>query len=243
MQQPEVSLQTSSVESISAKKSITNVYDIINSLDNQKQELVKSIGLGGLLYFPCIKQLNRKFSIWLMSRVDALKKQMSVHEGISISLHKDDVNKVFGVPCSGLKVTGSVLPNQKTIELISTEYLSVQLSSARRVKTVQQIIEKKYDSEMSQQEKVAFKTAFVIYIMSTLLAPGAKFDYVSVEFWNALADPDRIGCYDWSEYILDKLLDSCMKVRADLNAGRKSPGLTGCAFFLQVNIKLNISLP
>lgn len=42
---------------------------------------------------------------------------------------------------------------------------------------------------MTKEEEGAFKVAFMVFVMSCLLAPCAKYDYVSAEYWDALADP------------------------------------------------------
>lgn len=50
---------------------------------------------------------------------------------------------------------------------------------------------------MSKAEADAFTVAFIIYIVSTLLILGSKHDYVSFDYWNALADPTSIKLFDW----------------------------------------------
>jgi len=44
--------------------------------------------------------------------------------------------------------------------------------------------------------------------MSTLFVPGAKHDYVHVDYWGALSEPSRIHQFDWADYVLQRLLGS-----------------------------------
>lgn len=47
-------------------------------------------------------------------------------------------------------------------------------------------------------------------------------------------DPDPIGMYDWSDYVLCRLIDGVSKVKADLWGNGKVVKITGCTLFLQV---------
>jgi len=87
---------------------------------------------------------------------------------------------------------------------------------------------------MSQKDADAFRVAFVIYIMSTLLCPGSKHDYVSVDYWNALTEPSVIKDYDWSEYVLKRLMQAVVKVKTELASSNKVTNINGCSIFLQV---------
>lgn len=87
---------------------------------------------------------------------------------------------------------------------------------------------------MSKQEEDAFRVAFVVFVVSTLLSPSAKHDYASVDYWNALEDPSSISKYDWSEYVMTRLLDAVTKLKQNVSSSKKFPIITGCSLFLQV---------
>jgi hypothetical protein len=58
-------------------------------------------------------------------------------------------------------------------------------------------VDTRYPKGMSAEHEVAFKLAFVVFVMSTLFVPGAKHDYVHVDYWGALSDPNCIHQFDW----------------------------------------------
>ena len=91
---------------------------------------------------------------------------------------------------------------------------------------------------MTEVEQAAFKVAFVIYIMSTLLSPGSKYDYVSVDYWSALVDPCSIGKFDWSEYVIRKLFQAVVKLKTELQVSNRVSNITGCSIFLQACLML-----
>ena len=94
---------------------------------------------------------------------------------------------------------------------------------------------------MSQKDADAFRVAFVIYIVSTLLCPGSKHGYVSVDYWNALTKPSVIKDYDWSEYVLKRLMQAVVKVKTELASSNKVTNINGCSIFLQVCTKIKVA--
>lgn len=79
------------------------VYDVVSKFGDQKKEIVKSLGFEGMLHFPPIKTLNRKLSAWLLSKVDLASQSLVFGPHKSIRFGKEDVRKVFGIPCGGKK--------------------------------------------------------------------------------------------------------------------------------------------
>ncbi|CAO2192116.1 unnamed protein product, partial [Urochloa humidicola] len=54
------------VNGVYARCSFSHLHDVIQRLSDRKRELVKETGFGGLLHFPAIRQLDRRFVVWLM---------------------------------------------------------------------------------------------------------------------------------------------------------------------------------
>jgi len=71
------------------------------------------------------------------------------------------------------------MPRKDIIATVMGLYLSTETRENWSIKASQEVLERKYGNEMTQSDQDAFKVAFVIYIMSTLLSPGSKYDCVS----------------------------------------------------------------
>ncbi|CAO2161046.1 unnamed protein product [Urochloa humidicola] len=165
-----------------------------------------------------------------MSRVDPSSQSLVINDSRKIPFNKDDVAHVFGIPSHGLSVNGHAATLKKVVSTIKAKYLGIEAKdSTSSIKVAQEIIERDYGRSMSPTEENAFKVAFVVYVMSTLLSPGA-----SKEYWDALADPSVIHTYDWSEYVIQRLMDAVLKLKSDLNSNKKVNTITGCTLFLQV---------
>ncbi|KAL6873537.1 hypothetical protein ACP4OV_013619 [Aristida adscensionis] len=85
-----------------------------------------------------------------------------------------------------------------------------------------------------EEDEERFAVAFVVFVMSCVLAPGAMFDYASVDYWSALADAKMIGQYDWAGYVLEKMMEGVLRLKADLVKRTRVPNLVGCSLFLQI---------
>ncbi|CAO2200708.1 unnamed protein product [Urochloa humidicola] len=79
------------VHGVTAKCSFSQMHDVIQRLDVRKKQLVMETGFYGLLYFPPIRQMDRRFVVWLMCRVDALAQTLIVSEEVKIRFCKEDI--------------------------------------------------------------------------------------------------------------------------------------------------------
>ena len=218
----------------SSRSSIKQLFDVLSSLDENKKQLVRSIGFGGLLMFPALRQINRRFAVWLMSKVDPLSQTLVIDSEKKLPFNKEDVERVFGIPSSGNSVFALGAPSKKVINKVADMYLPGRAKDKRSVKAAQDVVERLYLEGMSASDENAFRVAFVVHIMSTLLSPGSKHDYVSFDYWNALADPSEINSFDWSKYVIKRLYQAVVKVKAEVSSSNKVTNINGCSVFLQV---------
>jgi hypothetical protein len=70
---------------------IKAVYDVISKFCDKKKALVSETGFCGLLHFPPIGPMPRKFVVWLMSRVDPRTRTLVVDGSRSMKFDKEDV--------------------------------------------------------------------------------------------------------------------------------------------------------
>lgn len=127
---------------------------------------------------------------------------------------------------------------EKQKRVFLQQFLGTEFKDQRSVKLVQQVIERDYVSPMTKSEADTFRFAFVVFVVSNLLSPSARYDYASIDYWNAIQDPDAIINYDWSEYVIVRLLEAVTKLKQDVSSNIKFPNITGCSIFLQVlNLK------
>lgn len=222
--------------SLASRCCVRLIHEVVCKFDNTKRELVQSTGFGGMLYFPPMKQINRKFAHWLMSCVDEVSSSIVIGDHINLKFSKEDVATVFGIPCSGKSVLQSAISIRQAKEKVITHYLGHAFKEHRSIRVIQDLLERSYSYPMSKEEEDVFRVAFVVFVVSTLLCPSSKHDYANVDYWNAIKDPGTLSTYDWSDYVVVKLLDVVIKLKQDVSGMVKFPNITGCSIFLQVII-------
>lgn len=210
------------------------IHEVVSKFDKTKRDLVQATGFGGLLFFPPMKKINRKFARWIMSCVDEVSSSIVIGDHINIRFSKEDVATIFGIPCSGKSVLKSAISTQEVKEKVIMEYLGNGFKEHRSIRVIQELLERSYTYPMSKGEEDAFRVAFVVFVVSTLLCPSSKYDYANIDYWNAIGDPCALSTYDWSEYVVVKLLDAIKKLKQDVSGTVKFPNITGCSIFLQV---------
>ena len=174
--------------------------------------------------FPPLRQINQRFADWLVSKVDPICQILAIDSNKQLYFCKEDVERVFGIPCNGKSVFSLGAPSKQTISRVTEIFLPGRAKENKSVKVAQDILEKQYTEGMNSRDADAFRVAFVIYIMSTLL----------VDYWNALANPSIINEFDWAEYVLKRLMQAVVKVKTELSSSNKVTNVNGCSIFLQV---------
>ncbi|KAL6905533.1 hypothetical protein ACP4OV_003134 [Aristida adscensionis] len=154
------------------------VVSVIKNFDEQKKELVRQIGFGGILDLKLTK-VNRQFGAWLLSKVDP-KASVELCSQEEANIRKEVICDIFEIP----------------------------RFSALTVTLLEKVLMKQYSYPLSIDEKRAFKAAFVFYVMTKLLAPQSLANFISPRYIRAVADVDNISEYDWCKFIVDDILKS-----------------------------------
>ena len=154
-----------------------------------------------------------------------------IADGSRIHFNKVDVARVFGMSIFFQAGIYTVC----CISDLSPPDAPLNAKHFRSIKVAQGIVSREIEGPMSAIEQGEFRAAFVVFAMSTLLAPCAKHDRVSDDYMHAIQNPAQISSYDWTEYVLRRLLDAVAKLKSDIANNVKVPYIYGCSLFLQVH--------
>jgi hypothetical protein len=203
--------------------------------NEKKRELVRSIGLGGLLELHEMSKVNRVFSHWLVSSTNWENGIITAGEHIKIKIVSEDIEKIIGIPARGRDVLASAIKEEDKVAFLE-KHFSFLGSENSMVETAETIIQKDLPPDMSKKDADHFKIAFVVFIMGRFLAPTTIFCHGNYNFWHAILNTDEIKDYNWSEYVLSCLLDSARVVYFGNFLKKPVVTLTGCPILLQVII-------
>lgn len=213
---------------------VKHALEVIQTLDEFMRFLVTSFD--GMLQLQMLQKLNLKFSAWTMSKVSITRRAIVLAEKRYLNFGLRDVHKVFGIPCGHRNIKGRhghIKP--EAIRFIKST-LGMDKKGVHSLHAAEDFLMRDISESSSKLEKDCFQIAFVIFVMSNVLAPTTKQDYTTIDFWVPLANTETIDKFNWCEYVLEYLLASVRRLKNDILSNNPATNLVGCHLFLQVVI-------
>jgi hypothetical protein len=219
---------------ISTAFSMLSLFKISSRLNDEKKEIIQSIGFGSLISLPEFKLFPRQIVLWLLSNLDTLNGAIKLRDGDLIPFSSRDVDIVLGISSRGKCVIG------EDDTSLATPYRKKSLLLLRSgeeptIRNLESIILKDYGRGMSAKEKEAFKLAFVLYVEAVFLGAKGRNPKVNSELLKKFCDISAITQLDWSDYVVRCLKDSARKVQLSLLNGNRNITIEGCLYFLLVS--------
>ncbi|KAH9615295.1 hypothetical protein KSS87_022642, partial [Heliosperma pusillum] len=169
---------------------------VISALSEEKKEVVRQIGIGGLLHLKLTSVPMTIFSQLLFAFRS--EEYFEFSETEKFRLTEDDICDVFGLPNGG-----------HDLELLMTGLASSSSSDGESLKSLWRerynIISSKDPIPLSAVKNKLlsigltdedFKQTFVLFVMSSFLAPAS----------GAVVDLRLLSALNWCKYVLEKLV-------------------------------------
>uniref|UniRef100_A0A0D9Y174 Aminotransferase-like plant mobile domain-containing protein n=1 Tax=Leersia perrieri TaxID=77586 RepID=A0A0D9Y174_9ORYZ len=217
------------------------ITPIFRRLNKVKTDLVKEMGFGGLLHMPLITN-RRDFSYWLLSRVSPTRSAIKLSNGDFLPFCTNDVTKVFGIPCEGEELDSPSPDVVAHVKTLIARRLGVTDFKDVNKEILEEVILKYHKGFMSDDDKDAFKTAFLILVMMKFLAPQANLDNICPRYFYALVDTSEISKFNWSAYVLNEILAAAEAAQKKIADGQRCGYINGCVIFLQIFYLDNLDL-
>ncbi|KAJ1260669.1 hypothetical protein BS78_10G250400 [Paspalum vaginatum] len=217
-----------------SRSSVTHVAYIISKFDETKKELVRQIGFQGLLDLPHIAKVDRKFTVWLLSKLDPETRTFVVNGQCVVDIVDFEVALIMGIPCGSRTVSElEGADRKKKLDFIQ-HCIGSDGGETNNLVAAGANVAKKYPSPMTKEEMDKFKVSFVVWVMGHLLAPTKHHNIGSDSFWGALTKPDDIKLFNWADFVLEELVTAAVDVQAELKQRRNVASITGCPILLQI---------
>lgn len=189
--------------------------DVIAALSEHQKNVIRSYDFGSLLLFDSSYVLI-KFATWIAKHVDYKSSEIILSNKV-ISVSKDSVSTIFGLPQGGLQFSRDFESGKK---FILSKYGLSDLPSVRFFGD--QFIKK----EQISDDKVI--TSFLIVALACFLCPNSSLT-PSTKYLTVFEDIENLRNYDWSKFIYDWTMTFLKKFF-------KSNNLGGCLFYWAVSI-------
>ncbi|TVU20812.1 hypothetical protein EJB05_30409, partial [Eragrostis curvula] len=224
------------------------VRRVVEALSPEQEELVRSIGFGGLLHLKRYYKLDRHFSAWLCNQLRGESPPATASGGgvfladgagaAEVPVTARDVHEVLGVPLGERPVGRGGDATEEEDAAAVRRALGLGPGDALTLPVAEAVLGRRPSAPgpMTQAERDAFVVAFVLFAAGHFLAPPAagRRDKVNQEVFHALANPSEVGLFNWAQYVLEELRRCAGRVREQVAAGFSKISLSGCLLFLQI---------
>ena len=92
------------------------------------------MGFEDLLKFPLLNKRNWKFSLWLLSKVDEIRRMIIIDESRQYKMRPKDVKNIFGIPCSGRRVPEKFSDGKEGIVYLIRKCLGMEKKDGHSLK-------------------------------------------------------------------------------------------------------------
>ncbi|XP_020155707.1 uncharacterized protein [Aegilops tauschii subsp. strangulata] len=227
---------------ITSRLSLLKLGSVISKFSDFKKQLVREIGFDGLLHIKSWQKINLKYSAYLMDRVHVDNSVINLEGQGMLELTDESVHSVFAIPRGELAIgPEGVEPSEACIEY--TRFAaSINDKGTHSLKAAEAYLMRDIAANSRKIDMDCFKIAFVIFVIGHVLAPSAKHDYVTIDFWAALSDVDKIRTWNWCSYILKHLFNAVRKFKSDVIKRNPTIHIVGCHLFLQVFVLDSLEL-
>ncbi|TVU41831.1 hypothetical protein EJB05_15385, partial [Eragrostis curvula] len=207
-------------KSYSTKHSTKLFMNVVKDLSPAQRESLVNVGFGKLLDISC-SFTPKSLVSWIISQFDCNTRSLRFSNGYSFHLNPYVVHKVFGLPIGGSKI------ELKTSDEAS-KFIKLETKCDGDSPTIKELVTL-ITHELSGD---SFVRVFLLFALSTLLCPTSP-RKPSSKYFSALIQVDKITSYDWSELILEWLIEYIKRYQDKISSG-KSCVLGGCTFFLVI---------
>jgi hypothetical protein len=187
------------------------LFNIISNLSDSQKEALREIGFGGLLHLN-LTRIPSKIVPWFVVgfKDGSLMFNVANQNPKQFLVSKFDVHDCFLLPYGpdAIEIVGtgrsklSSQPEAKGMKEFWRSKYNVKGNDGIPLSTIHDLL------VASSEGDENFKQNFVLFAMSTFLAPTSN-AYVDLKILKAVEEVARISEYDWCSYILNSLSDAC----------------------------------
>jgi hypothetical protein len=199
-------------------------------------ELVAQMGMPGLPTMRKLGNINRLFSMWLLSLLDPATMLLDLGEGEFLEVSDEAIGRALGVNATGEVIDMRAPANKEDLLARVHTVLGTGLPRATNVPLakLRSIIQDAEKLELNEAEKVKQMAAYVMVAAATFLLPRGASVRVPDEILGVSVFPEEMSRYNIARFVADGLRESARKVREMLPLDPTQPVIDGCHFVLQV---------
>lgn len=225
------------VDAATSRSSAKRVAAVVGKFSDEKKQLVRDIGFGGILLMPQINKTPRKFTVWLLSKVDIATRSIVVNGQCKVKITDRAFERVLGIPCGPKKLVGL----ETTVIEEKTDFIKLAIGSVSTdpmetcsLKVAEDVLTMVYPDGMNKEQADRFKVSFVVFVVGHFLVAKTRTNHGIEEFWGSLLNTSEIHLHNFCSLVIDEIMESAKRVQDELRLQHTIKNVTGCTLGLQV---------
>uniref|UniRef100_A0A0D9XKE5 Aminotransferase-like plant mobile domain-containing protein n=1 Tax=Leersia perrieri TaxID=77586 RepID=A0A0D9XKE5_9ORYZ len=215
------------------------VSDMFVGLDDQQKELVQQMGFECLLSMRLTK-LNKQFGAWLLFKLEPASGILFSGSRHELPLLSEDVSLTMGIPCGRKKILPAMKNEVKDVKDYICHIFQKKSFDELTITDIQKILDESFKRTMTAHEKIAFKTTFIIFVVTKFLAPLSVNNHISTRYMKPLLDIENIHTYNWASFVLDEIKAAAAALQQKI-CNRKSIGYINSCIIVPQSPSLSTS--
>jgi hypothetical protein len=180
--------------------------------------------------------LNRFFSLWLLSNIDPHTMQIDLGGGEFLDVSAEAIGRALGVSSSGDVVDMRTPANKVELLVQAHAMLGTRVPRANNVPVakLRSIIQDAGEALLSESEKMRQMTAYSMIAAATFLLPRGGNPKVPDQVLGISLSPAEIHRFNIAHMVAEGLRESARKVHETLPLNPGTITIDGCHLVLQV---------
>ncbi|KAL6614610.1 hypothetical protein ACP70R_036880 [Stipagrostis hirtigluma subsp. patula] len=157
------------------------VKQLISAFDEKKLELLRMLGLQALEHIPIGMRHDRNLVCWILNRIDVNTMSLELGDGsrVGVVLDQPSVSRVLGVRSHGVPFQYGEKEVPEDVARRLRKYLGCdRIAGLPSLADAKRVLERKYDKEMTDDEKDSFlnlkKCNRATYILQVIASCATK---------------------------------------------------------------------
>ncbi|XP_044955698.1 uncharacterized protein LOC123406274 [Hordeum vulgare subsp. vulgare] len=210
------------------------VADLMEDLDEEPRKLVEEMGFQGLHSLK-LHKLNKPLGAWLLSKFNTKLLVFFVGTSRELKMTAEDVNRVSGIPCSGMIITP---PSPQDVSSMKAKFCAIFEKTSWDEITINfllKIVTTKRTGKMTSEEILQFKMAFAFSVVTKFFAPQSLNNFISTRYMKAVFDMENIHAYNWAQFVADELRLAAESLQSKLSRGKNIGYINGCMLIPEIH--------
>ncbi|CAN6198284.1 unnamed protein product [Urochloa humidicola] len=211
------------------------VGQLISKLNEEKKEIVRSIGLGGLLEMRPKMHHSRHLIFWLVKHLDVQQMRLCIPGRPKIALTDQSVERILGIRSAGIPLTdGGRVLNKEVRTQLSKAFRTEDTTVLPTVEDAKKVLVRRYKNRMTDAQRGTFAMAMAAYCCAHMLGPEDRSAKVPNGVWHFISDPGLLRHCNWAAYVLSVIKRNALQIQSNLFLHPKSIRLGGCWLYLEI---------